>query len=467
MRHIVLLLCVLGGYLTAYSQTKQNPELPSPIIFIYDASGSMWGQLQGKSKMEIASEVLATSINELPENQQLGLVAYGHREKGDCRDVETLVSMDNRSKEKIASEVKAIKPLGKTPLAYSAATVIDMLRKNGEQATIILITDGIESCDGNICDVVSEAKKEGIDFKLHIVGFGLKSNETEQLKCAAKAGDGNYYDAADAGGLSDVMTEVVTETVDKPKGNHGVYATKNGKAIDALVEAYKSGTSNKAGGTRTYRDTAYVYLPQETYDLKITPLENSKVSPITLTNIKTSNEEKTYSIVSFDGGKFAVLTTNNGEGWDSTVKVLDMDGKQVSGTRTYGRTKEIEVDPGTYNIKFQALNLDGLETNTIIENKTIVPGETTEVTHDFTSGVLEVVPMVGDTKIDCTTSVVPVGERTAVAYGRTYDRGIKWTINPGTYEVSVKAIGPHADRGTKSITVTIPKGETVSKTIQF
>ena len=234
MRHIVLLLCVLGGYLTAYSQTKQNPELPSPIIFIYDASGSMWGQLQGKSKMEIASEVLATSINELPENQQLGLVAYGHREKGDCRDVETLVSMDNRSKEKIASEVKAIKPLGKTPLAYSAATVIDMLRKNGEQATIILITDGIESCDGNICDVVSEAKKEGIDFKLHIVGFGLKSNETEQLKCAAKAGDGNYYDAADAGGLSDVMPEVVTETVDKPKGNHGVYATKNGKAIASV-----------------------------------------------------------------------------------------------------------------------------------------------------------------------------------------------------------------------------------------
>ncbi|HRI85642.1 MAG TPA: hypothetical protein PK536_09385 [Ignavibacteria bacterium] len=65
-----------------------NPDSPSPIIFIYDASGSMWDQISGKSKMEIASEVLKNSVNGLPENQRIGLVAYGHRTKGDCEDVE-------------------------------------------------------------------------------------------------------------------------------------------------------------------------------------------------------------------------------------------------------------------------------------------------------------------------------------------------------------------------------------------
>jgi len=124
-----------------------------------------------------------------------------------------------------------------TPLAYAASQVIDGLRKSKKKATIILITDGIESCNGNICEVVTAAKKEGIDFRLHIVGFGLKANENEQLRCAANAGEGKYYDAADASGLSDVMNDATAETVDKPKGNVSVYAVKNGVAIDAWVKA--------------------------------------------------------------------------------------------------------------------------------------------------------------------------------------------------------------------------------------
>lgn len=71
----------------------QESSAPSPIIFIYDASGSMWGQIDGISKMEIATDVLTTSINNFPENQNVGLVSYGHRREGDCRDVEFMVGM--------------------------------------------------------------------------------------------------------------------------------------------------------------------------------------------------------------------------------------------------------------------------------------------------------------------------------------------------------------------------------------
>ncbi len=81
-------------------------------------------------------------------------------------------------------------------------------------------------------------KKKGIDFQLHIIGFGLKARETEQLKYAAHAGDGNYYDAADSGGLGDVLNEATSQTIDKPEGNVSVYAIKNGIGIDAWVKAY-------------------------------------------------------------------------------------------------------------------------------------------------------------------------------------------------------------------------------------
>ena len=169
---------------------KAQEEQPSPILFIYDASGSMWGQLDGKTKKEIASEVLATTVGNLPEDQNVGLIAYGHRNKSDCNDIEYLVALTNNSKAKVTGAVKAINPIGRTPLARSATMAIESLKKSNTKATIILITDGIESCDGDLCKVISDAKANGIDFKLHIVGFGLKEGEKKQLKCAAKAGDG-------------------------------------------------------------------------------------------------------------------------------------------------------------------------------------------------------------------------------------------------------------------------------------
>ncbi|UAB80448.1 VWA domain-containing protein [Marixanthomonas sp. SCSIO 43207] len=463
MKQLAALFCV---FLLSFQLNAQSNN-PAPIIFVYDASGSMWGQMQGKTKMEIASSVLSTTVDNLPTNQQIGLVAYGHRQKGDCKDVETLVGISNSSKNTITTAVKNIKPLGKTPLAYSATTVINQLRKSKEKATIILITDGIESCNGNICDVVKAAKEEGIDFKLHIVGFGLKAEETGQLKCAATAGDGTYYDAADANALGDAMNQVVTQTIDKNEGNHGIYAVKNNQAVDALMTAYKPGTSERMGGIRTYRDTAYAYLPAGTYDIEVRPLENSKIKPLLFKNVTTYDDKKTFQLVSFDGGKFVITTTNNGEGWDCTTKITDQNGTVVGGIRTYGKTRPVELNAGTYDIKVQALNMQGLETTTIIEDKVIEPGKETPVRYNFESGVLEILPKYNGELIDCTSYVEDTATGKRVAGGRTYNKGRKININPGTYKVQTNALGKNSNLGKKTVTVTIKAGETHSETINY
>ncbi len=447
--------------------TKTNAQTPSPIVFIYDASGSMWGQMQGKTKVEIAREVLSNTVNELPAYQTIGLVAYGHREKGNCKDVETLVTLDNISKEKVTQSINAIKPLGKTPLAYSASLVIDDLRKSKQKATIILITDGIESCDGNICDLVTAAKAEGIDFKLHIVGFGLKEGETEQLKCAAKAGDGNYYDASDASALGSGLEEAVGQSVDKPKGNITFYAVKNGEPVDAYIKAYDQISKRVPIGVRTYRDTATVFLPPSTYRLEARPGEGSQMNPIIIEGIQSFEDKIAHYDISFDGGKFMVTTTNNEEGWDCTVNVFDTEGKRVGGTRTYGRTKAIEIDPGTYNIKIQALRMQGLATNVVLENKIITAGEETEVNFNFESGILNIYPKYNGELIDCTSKVTEVKSGERVAGGRTYNKGNTYVINPGTYTIEVNAIGEHRALGKKSMTITVNKGETKDANFQF
>ncbi|MCB0456513.1 MAG: VWA domain-containing protein [Flavobacteriaceae bacterium] len=464
MKQLVLVFYFFASLSITFAQDKESP---SPIIFIYDASGSMWGQMQGKTKMEIASSVLSNSLETLPVNQKIGLVAYGHRKKGDCKDVEFLVDVSNGTKSQINSALKAIKPLGMTPLAYSATQVIDKLRASKEKATIILVTDGIESCDGNICDVVTAAKKEGIDFKLHIIGFGLKEGETEQLKCAAKAGEGNYYDAADAGGLGDVLNDATSQTVDTPKGNVSVYAVKNGKPIDAFIKAYDQVSKRKPISVRTYRDTAYFYLPPSTYNFEASPLEGSDVAMITLEGIQSFEDKIVHQDVSFDGGKLHVTTTNNGENWDCMVKLIDQNGKVAASVRTYQAPKEVEVNPGIYKITIQALAMNGLQTYTEIDNVVIKSAGKTPVSYNYETGTAFIDAKADGKSIDSVVTIDDSASGKNVAGGRTYDRGKEFLLNPGMYKVKVVPLGAYKDRKAQTITLEIKKGEAADKTLNF
>ncbi|MEZ4795873.1 MAG: VWA domain-containing protein [Flavobacteriaceae bacterium] len=466
MKLLITLCCALGLCLQTFAQQ----EAPSPILFIYDASGSMWGQLDGKTKKEIASQVLSTTVNNLPENQSIGLMAYGHRKEGDCNDVEFLVDINNSDKFNVTKAVKGINPLGRTPLARSATMAINSLKESNTKATIILVTDGIESCDGNICDVVAKAKADGIDFKLHIVGFGLKESETEQLKCAADAGGGKYYDATNASGLGEGLTEATAATVDKPDGNFSIYATKNGEPVDAWVKATKAGTNEAVDGSRTYRDSAWVYLPAGKYDIEIKPLEDSDI-PGTSITVEMKEGDIKHETISFDGGTLEVTANNNGEGWDAVVKMYDSNGKVASNTRTYGRSKTMEVPAGTYKVSFQGLVMKGNETYTEIENVEVKSNTTTPLIHNFETGKAMIgVKTASGELIDATVNFHEVDSNKNVAASRTYTSSSsnprEFLLSTGTYKVKILTLGAHKGK-TETFTIEIKKGETVTKIITY
>src|SRR5690606_17493090 len=113
----------------------------SRTILVLDASGSMWGQIDGKAKIEIAREVIGELIDGLPENTELGLVTYGHREKGDCEDIELLVEPAKLDRVAFKKTVNAIQPKGMTPLTASVVFAAEQLRSTERKATVILVTD--------------------------------------------------------------------------------------------------------------------------------------------------------------------------------------------------------------------------------------------------------------------------------------------------------------------------------------
>ena len=186
-------------------------------IIVLDASGSMWGQIDGRPKLEIARETLRTVLPTIPADRELGLMAYGHRQKGSCTDIELVVPPAPGTAAAIAAAADGMKFLGKTPLSDAVRQAAEALRYTEDKATVVLITDGIETCNADPCALGNELEQAGVDFTAHVVGFGLSRDEGRQVACLAENTGGRYIEAGDADTLADALTEtVVAETPSEP-----------------------------------------------------------------------------------------------------------------------------------------------------------------------------------------------------------------------------------------------------------
>ena len=224
---------VIGG--PGLATEKSGPPSGN-LVFILDASGSMWGQVEGRAKIAIAKEVLTGLIRDLPDGLHVGLVAYGHRRKGDCNDVEELFPLSTLNKEKLINGIKAISPKGKTPITLSVKKTAEKLKAMEDETAIILVSDGKETCAGDPCALVKELKESGIRFVMHVIGFDVTDAERQQLECIAKAGGGTYYSAKNASEFKMAARKVVKET--QTVGFLRVIALRNGKPVTAPIDVF-------------------------------------------------------------------------------------------------------------------------------------------------------------------------------------------------------------------------------------
>ncbi|WP_198507052.1 histone H1-like repetitive region-containing protein [Mariprofundus aestuarium] len=177
------------------------------VLFVVDSSGSMWGQIEGTAKVYLARDALTKSISRLSINTDIGLVAYGHRNKGDCRDVELLAPIAP-SRTSFINSVNSFTPKGMTPLSGSLDYAIKEMKKAGGKGTIVVLSDGIENCKGDPCKAAMSA---GDDIRIHVIGFDVKADTSSQLSCIAKNGGGKFYAANSVSELSSAFDSVRRE----------------------------------------------------------------------------------------------------------------------------------------------------------------------------------------------------------------------------------------------------------------
>jgi hypothetical protein len=194
----------------ASSGSQSNVEL------IIDASGSMATKIQGRSKMEIAKQALTELLLSLPPTTDVAVRAYGHRSKKDCADIELLANF-GQQRSAIAARVSTLKPFGMTPLASSIAEAAkDFAGREGQDNTVILITDGEETCHGDPCAVAKIAHQGGVKVRINVIGFKIDPKERAQLECIAEAGGGKYVSANDAKELTAATQQVTAPVTSNP-----------------------------------------------------------------------------------------------------------------------------------------------------------------------------------------------------------------------------------------------------------
>ncbi len=199
-----------GGELQVVSALKPPSRTGRNLEIILDASGSMKTPLAGKrSRWDVALDTLQTVLERLPDTFNVGLRMYGHREGSrspkTCTDTELLVPIGPLDRQGILQQAKAFQPKGETPLVYSALQAPGDLKALGG-GTVILITDGEESCKGDPVKAAAELKASGLDLRLNIVGFAVTNPKTQKdLAGFSQATGGMFYAAQSGDALAEAL----------------------------------------------------------------------------------------------------------------------------------------------------------------------------------------------------------------------------------------------------------------------
>ena len=211
----------------------------SRVMVVLDASGSMWGQIDGQSKIVIARQAIRDLMKDWDPSIQVGLSAYGHRRKGDCGDIQTLQPVGPLNPKDLMQAVNSIRPKGKTPLSEAVRRAAEELKFTEEKATVILVSDGKETCDADPCALGNELEKLGVDFTTHVIGFDVKKSETQGLQCLADNTGGIFINASNPS----TLLVALTTTVEEVKKEQKKAAPKKPKVVAAKPPEVKKPVS--------------------------------------------------------------------------------------------------------------------------------------------------------------------------------------------------------------------------------
>lgn len=246
--------------LVTYDHGFVMPELPSGedqvttkqkkmnIVVLMDASGSMKGEIAGQTKMDLAKGAIAKFVEQIPVDANVSLIAYGHvgsssesDKIASCSAVESMYPLAAYQAEKFHDSLNSFEAKGWTPLAgamHKAEEILQAYPAEEYMNLVYMVSDGIETCDGNPVAAAKQLQSQNIKAKVNIIGFDVDNEGQQQLKQVADSGGGEYVTVNDPTELEVQMTKKWQPSIGQLVWTQGVTLQQALNASERMNEIY-------------------------------------------------------------------------------------------------------------------------------------------------------------------------------------------------------------------------------------
>ncbi len=206
---MMVIVIVIG--IQIISLTVGSAQASEEAMLIFDASRSMWGQIDGKNRIVIARQVLGQVFQRYETRLKLGIMAYGNRSSSNCRDVNHIRPVGRIRAASYTKAIQSINPRGKTPIARAIRLGAAKMDYKNKKATLILMSDGLDNCYGNPC-AMAKKLEEGANFlTIHVIAFSVPKEDQPGLACIARNTGGRFFVADDGPQLSTAFDSIIEE----------------------------------------------------------------------------------------------------------------------------------------------------------------------------------------------------------------------------------------------------------------
>jgi Ca-activated chloride channel family protein len=215
-RRLLLLALPLALVCAPAAPAQERSSCAEDAMLVFDASRSMAAadvSNAGLRRIDSVRAALARILPKVAPKRRLGLVTYGPGGAAACTNTTLALLPTLNAADRILDGVNRLEPAGRTPLTRAVKMAADLLNYGERPATIVLLTDGEETCGGAPCALAKALEANGAGMTVHVVSYriadSLGSDAIFEARCLADETGGLYVGTETADELAAALEKVL------------------------------------------------------------------------------------------------------------------------------------------------------------------------------------------------------------------------------------------------------------------
>lgn len=447
----------------------------SNIEIIIDASGSMNGLIGTVVKIDALKEGLKNIVDTpLPPEmakRKLAFRTFGNKslsDKNDCTDTHLDASFEKQEPGIFKDALKNFSPKGVAPIAFALEEASADFSESAETADnmIVLIADGLDSCNGNIIAAAERLHRSSSKVIIDVIGFDVDQKAADELKKVAESASGHFYLARSDVELYSALDQAVNSTLPY---NLRIKAVSGASPIPSSIVVYRANTQSVVERAET-SGIKFFKLPAGSYDVMVQytgSVETTKPSKI-IKGVEVQATTKSEQVVQFELGGV-------------NLRALDQNGKESTANFYFRKSGAEEMigrlmkavppavvflTPGKYDIDAESAEPDTIALTASLKEVEVTAGETVEKELKFLTGKLILKAQnVAKKEVPIKYRITKPGSEEEITSGEGTLEGATIDLPPGNYDAYVTWVDPNVQGAaeTKLASIAIKGGESLEQ----